>query len=104
MPEALDVLEGTRYQGKNESCAYKITTTPWGSVPTSPSATAFDTTSGVEQNVTTTVFPTNTPTVAGDIITLSVLTALAVSHIYRIEVKFTIGVNIFSCYFTVRCV
>ena len=97
------VKEGTLYQGADESLAYNITTTPWGSSPTSQSAKAYD--QSVNLDVTDTVFPTNSPQVSGDVITLSLLTALTVDHSYRIEVKFTDGdSNIWELYFIVNCV
>jgi len=97
-----EVAEGIQTQGADESIGYKITTTVWGSTPTSVSAKAYDE-SSADRDVTATVFPTNTPSVAGDVITLDALVSLTAHHTYRIEVKFTSGGNIYECYFRVHC-
>jgi hypothetical protein len=97
-----EVVEGYQEQTSTEEIIYSITTTPWGSTPSTVSAAAYQ--EGAETLVTTTVFPTNSPAVAGDVITLSPLKALTKGYTYRIEVKFTSGGNIFECYFRVKCV
>ena len=98
----LEVLEGLQHQSANEEIAYAITTTPWGSSPSNIVVTAYDEEYS-DADVTATVFPTNTPSALGDVITLSKLKALTKDHTYRIEVKFTSGTNIFECFFRVRC-
>lgn len=97
----LEVVEGLQYMTSTEELSYQVTTTPWGSTPTLPVVVVYD--EADESNVTTTVMPTNTPTVNGDIITLSALKLLVKNHTYRIEVKFTSSGNIFECYFRVHC-
>ena len=98
-----EVVEGIQYQGTDEQVAYKITTTNWGSTPTSISAKAYD--ESVGEDVTTTVYPTNSPSAAGNAITLSLLKALTLDHTYRIEVKFTDSSgNIQEPYFRVKCI
>ena len=97
----LEVQEGLQYQTSDEQLAYSITTTNWVSSPTSPSVVAFDINTG--ETVTTTVFPTNSPSVNGDVISLSLLKSLSKGHTYRIEVKFTVGSNVYECYFLVKC-
>lgn len=98
-----EVKEGRQNQGAEERIAYTLTTTPWGSTPTGISAKAFDVTGGKRTDVTSTVFPTNTPSASGDIITLSLLRALTPGHSYRIEVQFTVAGNLFEPYFFVDC-
>lgn len=103
MANIREVKEGVLYQGADESLAYNITTTPWGSSPTSQSAKAYDELD--DTDVTSTVFPTNSPSVAGDVITLSPLKALTVDHSYRIEVKFTDSdSDIWEAKFIVSCI
>jgi len=103
MSNIREVIQGTMFQGADEALIYTITTTPWGSTPTSISAAAFD--EYADLAVTATVFPTNTPTATGDVISLSPLKALTVNHSYRIEVKFTdSGANIWEPKFLVKCV
>ena len=101
MADALEVREGTKVQGSEESLSYSVVTTPWGSSPTAVSVTAWDETHN--KDVTTTVFPTNSPTVSTDTITLSPLKSLNQGHLYRIKVKFTATGQIWECYFRVRC-
>jgi len=97
-----EVIEGTQQQGCDEEIAYSITTTNWGSSPTSPSVEVFrDPHNSVA--ITEAVMPTNSPMVNGDIITLSPLKNLTIGVVYRIEVKFSIGSNVFECYFKVQC-
>lgn len=102
MASIIEVAEGLLEQAVNEEIIYTITTTNFGSSPSTSSASAVDLTTG--QTVTTTVFPTNTPSEAGDVITLSALKSLVKGHKYEIRVKFTSGSNIFECLFYVECV
>jgi hypothetical protein len=97
----LEVLEGAQDQSTDEQIVYKLTTTPWGTSPATISAVAYDLTT--RTTVTTTVFPTNTPSASGDIISLSALRSLTKNHQYRIEVKFTANSNVFECYFIINC-
>jgi len=98
----LDVVESTLYQSADEALAYSITTTNWASSPTSPAVVAVDETTG--EDVTTTVFPVNSPSVAADTIKLSLLKNLVEEHRYRIEVKFTVDANVWECRFFVKCI
>ena len=52
-------------------------------------------------DVTSTVMPTNSPTVNANVITLSTLKLLTAAIVYRVEVKFTVGGNVQECYFQV---
>ena len=96
-----EVTEGLQEQSADEEIPYQIDVSNWGSNPTSPSVKAYIIDSGLE--VTSTVYPTNTPTVSDNVITLSVLKDLDVGVTYRIEVQFNIGSTIFECYFRVYC-
>ena len=98
----LEVTQGLREQSADEEIIYKITTTVWASTPTGVSVKAF-----LEPeltDVTSKVFPTNTPSVDGDVITLSPLKSLTKGKTYRIDTKFTAGGNIWEPYFRVECV
>jgi hypothetical protein len=99
---SLEVAEGIQAQSSTEELCYTITTTNYGSSPTNVSVKAYE--EGPETDITSTVFPTNNPTVASDIINLSPLKSLTKGKTYRIEVKFTSGSNIFEPYFRVKCV
>lgn len=85
-------------QGVDESIAYTLTTTQWGTSPGTISAKVYDITGGARTDVTSTVMPTNSPSAVGDIITLSALKLLTAEHAYRVEVKFTCSGNIFEAY------
>ena len=99
-----EVKEGTQYQGADEELAYQITTTNWGSSPSSTAVKAYDE-NNADDDVTSTVFPTNSPSESGDVITLSPLKSMTIGHSYRIEVKFTDGdSNIWELFFIVKCV
>jgi hypothetical protein len=103
MASILAVAEGTQYQSPDEQLAYSITTTNYGSTPTDVSVKAYDEHTGTD--VTTTVFPTNSPSTDGDVITLSLLKSLTVGNSYRIDVKFTDSdSNIWEPYFIVKCI
>lgn len=96
-----EVVEGAQLQGVDEKITYSLTTTPWGSSPASITVVAKDLTSD-SADVTSAVFPAGSASASGDVITLAPLTALVAGHRYRIEIKFTSGVNIFEAYFEVQ--
>lgn len=103
MSVSRQVQQGRQLQGADERIAYTITTTPWGTSPSSVSVKCFDVTNGARTDVTSTVFPSNSPSVSGDVITLSLLRDLTVDHDYRVEVQFTSDGNLFEPYFLVDC-
>jgi hypothetical protein len=90
------VKEGLLHQGEDEQIAYQITTTPWGSSPTSVAVVAKDVSANYA-DVSATVL-SGTASATGDVITLPLLKSLTRDHIYRIEVKFTCSGNVFECY------
>jgi hypothetical protein len=96
------VIEGRQHQGVDERVAYSIDTSTWGGSPTSPSVTVR--TINLDDtftDVTATVMPTNSPSVAGDVITLSLLRNLTAGVRYRVEVQFTSGGNLYEPFFVV---
>ncbi len=93
-----EVVESPMSQGVDEIIAYTLTTTQWGSTPSSPVVNVYDITAGAFTDVTSTVMPTNSPSVSGDIITLSVLKLLTVNKQYRVEIKFVASGNTFEAY------
>lgn len=96
------IKESPVTQGEDESIVYSLTTTPWGSSPAGVTVTVWDVTDAEEtadwENVTATVMPVNSPSVVGDVITLSPLESLTDGHIYRLEIQFTSGANTFETY------
>lgn len=88
------VREGLQVQGVDEKIAYIITTTPWGSSPTSVSVKGYDVAAGAYTDVTTTIL-SGSASVIGDNITTPIVQSLA-THLYRIEVKFVCSGNTFE--------
>lgn len=94
-----EIAQSPMKQGVDEIIAYTLTTTPWGSSPSSVTVTVYDVTPGATlTDVTSTVMPTNSPSVSGDVITLSALKLLTADHKYRVEVKFTCSGNVFEAF------
>jgi len=94
-----EIVEGQQFQGADETVVYTLTTTNWGSSPTSTSAKIF--TQNADEtftDVTSTNMPTGSTSVSGDVITLPAVTALVAGTVYRVEVKFTISGNVFEAY------
>ena len=85
-------------QGADEEIVYTLTTTPWGSTPIGETVKAYDTSDN--SDVTATVFSGST-SVSGDVITLPILKSLTAGEIYRIEIQFTAGGNVFEAWFEV---
>jgi len=80
-------------QGVNEAIKYSFSTTPWGiSAPTVSSITAYqiDPETGAETDVSATVL-SGSESVADDVITLPLLTALLFGYAYRVDVLITDG-------------
>lgn len=96
------IKESPLSQGEDEIITYTLDTTPWGNSPTSVAVVVFDVTGAVATSgwtdVTTTVMPVNSPSVVGNVITLSPLKLLTDGHIYRIEIRFTCSGNQFETY------
>ena len=97
----LEIAEGVQYQTPDEQLIYSITTTNWGSSPSSSAVKVYQ--EPRLTDVTSTVMPTTTITESGDVITLSPLKSLTRNNTYRVDVKFTSGSNVFECYFRVKC-
>lgn len=104
-----EIAEGEQEQGIQESIVYQLTTTPWGSSPGTIVATAYLVDESEEPvtytDKTTELFPTNTPSASGDVISLSpcVGSAMTLDALYRIEIKFTCSSNVFEAYAYIRC-
>jgi len=93
-----EIVQGLQYQGADESILYTLTTTNWGSSPTTTSAAIFtDNGDGTYTDVTSTKMPGST-SVAGDVITLPAILGLVAGTMYRVEVKFTISGSIFEAF------
>ena len=97
MATAREIKEGIQYQGADENIVYTLTTTNWGSSPSSPSAKIFEMDGDTLTDVTTTKM-TGAASEAGDVITLPAIALLSADTKYRVEVKFTISGNVFEAY------
>lgn len=92
-----EVKEGKLIQGADEKIAYQLTTTPWGSTPTSIIVKAWDITDGGRTDVTATVL-SGTASVTGDVITCPVLQLLTAGNWYRLEIQFVAGGDTWEAY------
>ena len=83
------VNESPKRQSPQESVSYSITTTPWGSTPSSITLTVYDVTvPGVETDVTSDVVA-GSNSALGDVITTQRIGSLTLGHDYRADVLFT---------------
>ena len=97
-----EAIESPQSQGSNEEVIYTLSTTNYGGTRTSITVRAI--LESTDEVVTTTVFPTNTTSVADDDITLSALKELTAGETYRVYVLFTAdATSIFEPYFRIVC-
>lgn len=96
----LEVAEGRKTQGPDEQIAYTVTTTNVGSSPSSVAVTAWDLTD--DNKVVTGTVLNGSASVSGDVITTPTVQSLTAGRLYRIEVKFTSGGNVFEHYFEIQ--
>lgn len=103
MADILQIAEGVHQQGSVEVIAYTLDVAngPGSSNPSSIVVTAI--TSSNNTDVSTTVFPTNSPTSTDNVITLSPLRALTVGDVYHVRVQYTRSGNVYQPYAIVRC-
>ena len=96
--------ESPSIQGADESIAYGITTTPWGSTPTSLAMVLYDVTDPDNPSDVTSTKTEGSITASGDVITTKRIKLLVLDHVYRAEVKFTdANSNIWECFFIINC-
>ncbi len=98
------VNESPKRQSPQESLGYSITTTPWGSAPSSITLTVYDVTvPGIETDVTSTV-ATGSNAAVGDVITTKKVGSLTLGHDYRADVGFTdSNSNVWEASFKILC-
>lgn len=84
------VVESPLFQGVDERIAYELTTTPWGSDPSSPAAVLKD----ADGTDVTSTYMTGSASASGDVITTPVVHSLVDGERYRLEIKFTISGNV----------
>jgi hypothetical protein len=84
----LAIYEGVQTQRQGESVRYKVTTTPWGSNPSSVTVTVYDVISTSIENDVTLATITGSPVINGDEIILPNLHSLVKGHTYLMDVSF----------------
>jgi len=87
-----EILEGTREQGVEEEIVYTLTVpTTWGTPTGTPTVKAYSYVPSTDTyaDVTSTVIPTGSATIASQVISLPTIKSLTVDTIYRVEVKFS---------------
>ena len=94
------VSEGTQYQNTDEIITWAIDVTNIGSSPTSPVVIVTDETG---TDVTATVMPVNSPSVAGNVITLSPLKSLTAQKAYTVLVRYVLSGNTLESEIPVWC-
>ena len=87
------IKESPLRQGADEQVAYTLTTTPWGSSPSSPSVVMKLGDTDVSSDVLS-----GSASASGDCITTPVVQSLKAGLRYRMEIKFTINSYIFEAY------
>ena len=97
MANLREVVEGVQYQGVNEEIVYNVTSTPWGSDPSGPTAVLTDQDG---EDVSGTML-SGSPSATGDIITTPIVKSLIAGELYRLAIKFTSGGQVFECYFEI---
>lgn len=91
------VVEAPLWQGEDERIYYTVTTTPWGSTPTTTSMVIKD----ADGTDVTSTYATGSTSVLGDVITLPLIHSLADGAVYRVEVKFTVNSNVVETWFDI---
>ena len=97
MSNIREIKEGLQYQGADETIVYTLTTTPWGSTPSSTAAKIYAVDGDTLTDKTTTQM-TGATSVTGDIITLPTIKSLVAGTLYRVEIVFTCSGNVFEAF------
>lgn len=89
------IKESPIRQGEDEQIAYNLTTTPWGSSPTSLSV-ALKTLPDLTDVSSTHL--SGSASAVGDVITTPVVSGLEAGKTYRMEIKFTVSGNVMEAW------
>lgn len=98
----LEIAEGKQQVGASERKIWTIDTSNVATSPTSATVTAYDLDLG--DDVTSTIFPSNTPSFSGNVITLDLAKSWTVGHTYVITVVFVVSTEYHTCKIYVECV
>ena len=89
MTQTREILEGPQEQGTEEIIIYTLTVpTTWGTPTGTPTVKVYSYVDQAYTDVTSTVMPTNSPSIASQVITLSPLKLLTTGVLYRVEILF----------------
>jgi hypothetical protein len=86
-----EIKEGKQEQGVEEEITYTLTVpASWGTPTGTPTVKgySYNETTEAYTDVTSTIFPTGSASVASQVITLPECKAMTVDTLYRVEVKF----------------
>ena len=97
MSNLREIKEGLQYQGVDETVVYTLTTTPWGTAPSSPGAKIYEVDGDTFTDKTTTLM-SGSASPADDVITLPAIASLVAGTLYRVEIVFTCSGNIFEAF------
>ena len=94
------VLDGEIEQGRDETKTYTVTVSP---TPTAVVGVYVFNKTSLDDDIKATHMPTGSASIGGNVITLPPLTGLLIGQKYRVEVRWTDGVNILENYIWFRC-
>ena len=97
MSNLREIKEGLQYIGEDETIVYTLTTTPWGSTPSSEAAKIFEVDGDDLTDVTTTLM-TGAASATDDVITLPAIAGCTAGNDYRVEIIFTCSGNVFEAF------
>lgn len=100
MASVREIKEGRQEQGIEEEVTYTLTVpTTWGTPSGTPTVKVFSYIDRTYTDVTSTVMPTGSASIASQVITLPELKLLTEGVTYRVEVKFdTSGGGVMEAY------
>ena len=104
MSSVREILEGQQVQGTTEEITYTLTfPASWGT-PSDPTVIVYSVneTTAALTNVTSTVMPAGSASVASQIVTLPEMKSLTDGVLYRVVVTITSGANVFTAKAHVR--
>ena len=94
-----EVIQGLQEIGEDESIQYTLTVSPAPAVGSTPAITMLD------EDGWEAVAVSGSATVSGSTISLPLIqgSGLTRNHVYRVQVRYTDGVNTLEPYFRVEC-
>lgn len=102
-----EILEGQQEQGVEEEITYTLTfPASWGVPSGTPTVKGYSVneTTGALTDVTATIFPTGSASIAGQEITLPECKAMTADILYRVEIKSNVtSGNVLEAFALIRC-